>query len=414
MNKTLNPGKLRGRIRAVSSKSHGHRLLICAALADRPSEIFCPQTSADLDATVRCLNALGANIDYVNQTYYVQPLSQPRFALLDCGESGSTLRFLLPVVAALGCGGEFLLRGRLPQRPLSPLQELLEEKGIELTRPQKDRLLLRGKLRGGDLAIGGNISSQFITGLLLALPLLEEDSAIRLTSPLESAPYVELTLSVLRLFGLRMPPYHGGWLIPGGLSYRSPGRLQAEGDWSNAAFWLCAGAICDTVEVEGLDPNSTQGDRAILSILEQFGAKLQWEGDILRVSPGQLRGIELDARQIPDLVPPVALLAACAEGCTRIRGAERLRLKESDRLESICGALRSLGGRAEVTEEGLEIYGGKLFGGRVRSCNDHRIAMLGAVASSVCSASVMIIGAEAVEKSYPDFWEDLESLQVER
>lgn len=413
MNKTLTPCAIGGRIEAIPSKSHGHRLLICAALADRPSEIYCPQSSADLDATAGCLRALGAEIDYVNQTFFVTPIAEPRFGLLDCGESGSTLRFLIPVVAALGCGGEFLLRGRLAQRPLSPLQELLEEKGIVFERPAPDRLRIRGKLHGGVYALAGNISSQFITGLLLALPLLEEGSEIRLTTPLESAPYVELSLSVLRLFGLRMPPFSNGWQIPGGLKYASPGSLRAEGDWSNAAFWLCAGAISQSVEVVGLDPNSTQGDREIAKLLEAFGAKLQWEENSLRVSPMPLHGIDIDARNIPDLVPPLALVAACAQGSSRIYGASRLRLKESDRIESICGAIRSLGGRAEPTEDGLIIHGGKLFGGRVRSCNDHRIAMLGAIASAVCSASVMVIGAEAVEKSYPKFWEDLESMQVE-
>ena len=413
MNKTLDPRPIGGRIEAIPSKSHCHRLLICGALADRPSEIYCPRTSADLDATVSCLNALGAKIDYVNQTYRVQPITEPQYGTLDCGESGSTLRFLVPVVAALGCGGEFVLHGRLANRPLSPLQELLEEKGISFTRPAPDRLVVSGKLSGGEYALAGNVSSQFITGLLLALPLLQGDSCIRLTTALESRPYVELTVAVLRLFGLRMPPYAQGWSIPGGQCYHSPGMFRAEGDWSNAAFWLCAGGVSRPVEVVGLDPQSTQGDRAIAKILEDFGAKVEWEGEILRVSPAPLKAQKIDVRDIPDLVPPIALLGACAEGCTRICGATRLRLKESDRLESICGAIRSLGGRAEVTEDGLKIWGGKLFGGRVRSCNDHRIAMLGAVASSVCSASVMVIGAEAVDKSYPDFWEDLESLQVE-
>ena len=398
---------------AIPSKSHGHRLLICAALADRPTDIYCPQTSADLDATMRCLNALGAKIDYVNQTYLVQPIAEPTYGTLDCGESGSTFRFLVPVVAALGCGAEFVLRGRLAQRPLSPLQELLEEKGITFSRPAPDRMILTGKLSAGEYALAGNVSSQFITGLLLALPLLEGDSSIRLTTALESRPYVDLTVAVLRLFGLRMPPYAQGWQIPGGQSIHTPGNLRAEGDWSNAAFWLCAGALSRPVEMVGLDPQSTQGDRAIAKILGDFGAKVEWEEELVRVSPAPLKALKIDVRDIPDLVPPIALVAACAEGCTHIRGAARLRLKESDRLESICGAIRSLGGRAEVTEDGLKIWGSKLFGGRVRSCNDHRIAMMGAIASSVCSASVMVLGAEAVDKSYPAFWEDLERMQVE-
>ncbi len=413
MTETLYPKAIGGEIAAISSKSHGHRLLICAALADRPSEIYCPQRSADMDATVNCLKALGAEIDYVNQTFFVEPIREPTFGELDCGESGSTLRFLLPIVAALGCGGEFILHGRLPRRPLSPLWELLEEKGITLSRPAPDRIRLEGRLTGGSYALAGNVSSQFITGLLLALPLLEEESELRLTTALESAPYVELTLAVLRLFGLRMPPCSGGWQIPGGLTYHSPGRLRVEGDWSNAAFWLCAGAISRPVTVVGLELCSTQGDRRIAELLEAFGAEVAGDDRGVTVSPGPLKGIHVDVRDIPDLVPPLALVAACAEGTTVITGAARLRLKESDRLESIAAALRSLGGRVEVTEDGLLIRGGKLLGGRVNSAGDHRIAMLGAVASCVCSASVRVVGAEAVEKSYPDFWEDLERLQVE-
>lgn len=414
MTETLYPNPIGGTLEAISSKSHGHRLLICAALADRPSEIYCPQRSADIDATVNCLNAMGAKIDYVNQTFFVEPIKEAHFGELDCGESGSTLRFLLPVVAALGCGGEFILRGRLPRRPLSPLWELLEENGMTLSRPAPDRLRIEGKIKGGIYALAGNVSSQFITGLLLALPLLEDASEIRLTTELESAPYVELTLAVLRLFGLRMPPYARGWQIPGGMEYHSPGRLRVEGDWSNAAFWLCAGAISRPVTVLGLDLQSTQGDRRIGSILEAFGATVEGDEEGVTVSPGILKGINIDVRDIPDLVPPIALVAACAEGTTVITGAGRLRLKESDRLESISAALRSLGGRVEITEDGLIIQGGKLFGGRVNAMNDHRIAMLGAVASCVCSASVRVVGAEAVEKSYPDFWEDLERLQVEQ
>lgn len=412
MTETLYPNPIGGTIEAIASKSHGHRLLICAALADRPTELYCPQRSADIDATVNCLTAMGAKIDYVNRTFYITPLTEPQFGELDCGESGSTLRFLLPVVAALGCGGEFIMRGRLPRRPLSPLWELLTEKGITLTRPTEDRIRVEGKLSAGTYSLAGNISSQFITGLLMALPLLEEGSEIRLTTVLESAPYVDLTLSVLRLFGLRMPPFAGGWQIPGGLCYHSPGKVRVEGDWSNAAFWLCAGAISQPVTVLGLDMNSTQGDKRIADILRAFGATVTATEEGVTVSPAPLKAINVDVMDIPDLVPPIALVAACAQGATVITGAARLKLKESDRLESVSGALRALGGRAEVTEDGLIIQGGKLFGGRVNSANDHRIAMLGAIASCVCSASLRVVGAEAVEKSYPDFWEDLERMQV--
>lgn len=409
MERILMPRPIGGSISAIASKSQAHRLLICAALADRETEIFCSETSQDIEATARCLGALGAKISYKNSVYSVCPIEKMRKnALLDCGESGSTLRFLLPVVAALGAEATFLMKGRLPQRPLSPLWEELEKHGCRLSRPTEDTLLCEGQLRGGRFPLAGNVSSQFISGLLFALPLLEEPSKIILTTPLESASYVEMTRRALGQFGVAPEV----WKISP-QAYRSQGAHKVEGDWSNAAFWLCAGAISRSVTVIGLAPDSPQGDRQVLDVLRAFGAEVMWANTAVTVTPKKLQATQIDARDIPDLVPPLALVAACAEGTTRIYGAERLKIKESDRLLTVAQTLNALGSQVEITEDGLLITGGKLTGGCVDSCNDHRIAMLSAIASAVCAAPIRLAGAEAVNKSYPRFWEDLETMQKE-
>ncbi len=406
MTRTLTPHPLGGKIAAIASKSQAHRYLICAALADGVSRIRCDECSADIDATVRCLNALGASISYENNHFTVQPIQKAQFGILDCGESGSTLRFLIPVVAALGCGADFVLHGRLAERPLSPLQELLEERGIVFTRPQKDILHVEGKLRAGQFPIAGNVSSQFISGLLFAFPLMESYSEIMLTSPLESAPYAELTLAALRRFGVDTYSF----CIYAGQRYHAC-ECSVEGDWSNAAFWLCAGAISQPVRVTDIDLHSVQGDRKIVEVLERFGAGVERHAFSVSVFPLPMHGIEVDASDIPDLVPPIALLAACAEGTTRIFGAKRLKIKESDRLQSVSAAINALGGKVTVTDDGLIIEGTGLKGGTVDSQNDHRIAMLAAIASSVCQNPVTLHGSNAVAKSYPRFWQDFEKMK---
>ena len=411
MELTLSPRPIGGRIPAIASKSQAHRLMICAALADRATKIVCAETSADMDATARALAALGADFSYLNGAYTVYPMEMPHGdAVLDCGESGSTLRFLLPVVGALGVSATLLLRGRLAERPLSPLWEAMEAHGCRLSRPTADTVRCEGRLDGGHWEIAGNISSQFISGLLLALPLTGEESDIMLTTPQESAGYIDLTVQTLRQFGIIAECTDTGWCLPQGQGYRSCGKATVEGDWSNAAFWLCAGAVSNPVTVESLSLSSAQGDREILSVLERFGAKVSVCDDAVTVTPGDLHAIDLDARHIPDLVPPIALVAACAQGTTRIFGAERLRLKESDRLQSIAEALSALGAAVEVTVDGLLIRGGRLNGGTVDSHNDHRIAMMAAIAASASSHPITLHGADAVNKSYPRFWEDYKQL----
>lgn len=411
MDKLISPRPLGGSIAAIASKSQAHRLLICAALADAPTSLSCAELSKDIEATAACLTALCADTAYQNGSYQIIPRPRAAACRCDCGESGSTLRFLLPVAAALGVKTTFQLHGRLPERPLSPLWEELEAHGCKLSRPTADTVLCEGKLTGGTYRMAGNISSQFISGLLFALPLTGRESEIMLTSPLESADYVRMTLAALRTFGITVEERETGWHIPAEQRYRSCGSAKVEGDWSNAAFWLTAGAISKAVTVTGLSPDSPQGDRKIAELLSRFGAEVTWETDAVTVRPRELHGIDIDARDIPDLVPPLALAAACAEGTTRIYGAERLKIKESDRLQSVAGALKSLGAEVEILPDGLKLHGGKLTGGTVDSQNDHRIAMLAAIASSVCSEPVTLLGAEAVEKSYPRFWADFETMQ---
>lgn len=409
MELTLPHCPLGGSIAAIASKSQAHRLLICAALADKPTTLVCAELSKDIEATAACLRGLGALPDYQDGAYRITPLHHIDNAECDCGESGSTLRFLLPVAAALGTKTTFLLHGRLPERPLSPLWEELEAHGCALSRPTHDTVRCEGKLTGGTYRMVGNISSQFISGLLFALPLTGEDSNIMLTSPAESMGYVRMTLAALKAFGITVEEQETGWHIPAGQHYQSIGEATVEGDWSNAAFWLCAGAISKEVTVSGLNADSMQGDRQIAALLARFGAEVLWKQDAVTVRPQRLRAIEIDARDIPDLVPPLALVAACAEGTTHIYGAERLKIKESNRLQTVADTLHALGGQVKILSDGLLIHGTKLTGGAVDSRNDHRIAMLAAVASSVCP--VTLRGAEAVNKSYPRFWADFAAMQ---
>ena len=270
-------------------------------------------------------------------------------------------------------------------------------------------ILAAGRLESGRFLLPGDVSSQFFSGLLFALPLLSGPSELRAATPPESAGYIAMTLAALRRFGIVTEPLPDGWAVPGGQRYRSPGAVRAEGDWSNAAFWLAAGALSRPVTVTGLQAESGQGDRVILEYLRRFGAEVEQNADAVTVRPAPLRGCSLDVRSTPDLAPPLALLAACAAGTTRITGAARLRYKESDRLASIAAALRALGADVRDLPDGLEIAGGRLTGGTVDACGDHRIAMLAAIASARCD--VRLRGAECVEKSDPHFWQTLAGLR---
>ncbi len=420
MIQTFSQKTTKDKIKAISSKSEAHRLLICAALSDGETSIVCNDTNEDINATVSCLNSLGAKIvreknGSGEMTFFVTPITEiPKYASLDCGESGSTLRFLLPVVAALGIECDIYMHGRLPERPLSPLYELLAENGVSLSPQGSNPLHVSGKLKSGNYEIAGNISSQFISGLLFALPFTDGDSTLTMTGKLESTPYITMTEQALDTFSAHIRNDGNVFYIPRANScvglnrFTTPHDVFVGGDWSNAAFFLCAGAISSQrVTVEGLDLNSAQGDREIINILKRMGAAISRSGNSITVIRADLFGIEIDASQIPDLVPVISVVASVAMGKTRIYNASRLRLKESDRIQSVCQMLSSLGADITETDDGMIIHGkSKLVGGKVSSCNDHRIAMSAAVASLVCKNTVTVEGIEAVNKSYPGFLSD--------
>lgn len=387
---TVFPGRLAGTVRAPASKSAAHRALICAALSDDPTFIRIGALSRDIEATIGCLRALGAGIEAADGGLAVRPIRETAAdAVLDCGESGSTLRFLLPVACALGARARFTGRGRLPERPIAALAAALRAHGAAIDADVLP-MTVCGPISSGRWTLPGDVSSQYVTGLLFALPLLAEDSAIILTTPSESAAYVDMTLDALRQFGVVVEETPRGWRVPGGQAYRSPGEITVEGDWSAAAFWHAANAMGSDITVEGLRDTTAQGDRAILDLLGRP---------------------QIDARGVPDLVPALAVAAAALPQRTVITGAARLRLKESDRLEAVAALLRALGGSVEITADGLVIEDGRpLRGGAVDGFGDHRIVMAAAIAATVADAPVRIAGAEAVAKSYPDFFRDFMTL----
>lgn len=416
MNQTVLPGPRTGSVRIPASKSQAHRLLICAALGAQPVALQCDGVSADIAATARCLRALGADItDDGAGTFRIVPIAgeMPAHADLFCGESGSTLRFLLPVVGALGADVTFHMEGRLPERPLSPLDAVLTAHGMTIRR---DGALLHvaGQLRPGAYELPGDVSSQYISGLLMALPRLPGESTLTVTGKLESAGYIAMTEDALRLSGIRLQKQERTYTIPGGQTARLPAQCHVEGDWSNAAFFLCMGALSPAgVTVTGLSAASSQGDRAVLDVLHRFGADVRETKDAVTVRRGALHGVTIDAAPIPDLIPVLSVVAALADGETQIVNAARLRLKESDRLESTAAMLRALGGQVEVHDSGLTVTGRPaLTGGTVDPQHDHRIAMAAATAACGSAAPVTVRDRACIEKSYPCFWTDLSALKT--
>ncbi len=390
----ISPRKLTGTITPPPSKSQAHRLIIAAALANGQSHISNIALSKDISATINCMKALGADISEDGTTIYGtngEGCFHSYLPQMDCCESGSTLRFLIPVALAVAGGGLFSGQGRLMDRPQKPYEMLFAEKGISFER-KNGTIQVKGKLKGGVYHLPGDVSSQFITGLMYALPLLEDDSEIILTSPLESSGYVDMTLEALRVFGVTIQAMEGGWHIPGGQQYH-PQDCTVESDFSQAAFFYAANLLGSELTVSGLNPRSAQGDRVIL----EYEHALRQKGEIT-----------LDVSQCPDLVPPLAVMAALRAGeITRIVGAARLRIKESDRLDTITTQLNALNADVEQDTDCLTIRGvSSLNGGVVSGCNDHRIAMMLAIAATRANAPIRITGAECVEKSYPNFWDD--------
>ena len=415
----ITPKKLQGTLNAIPSKSHAHRVLIARSLAgfsgtcaQNPKEI--PSFSIDISATKNCLASLFSDDN--------------RTPVLDCRESGSTLRFLIPAAAAVCDGVIFAGSGKLPQRPISPLRETMEKHGCIFHDVSADTdipdnaegiCVIQGKLLPGRYSMAGNVSSQFITGLLFALPLLGGDSTLSLTTGLESAGYVDLTLKVLKDFGIRVNTSLSKeglteYQIPGRQKYHEPEDLSIEGDWSNAACWLACGALGGKVTCRNLDMSSSQMDKTIVDILKKMGAAVDIEENSISVNTVQAAPLtheDVSAAQTPDLVPVLSSVMAAAAGTSHITDAQRLRIKESDRLSSVCSTLQTLGADISVSGSGLTINGrSALKGGTVDSHNDHRIVMTAAAASCICSDPVIITGAEAINKSYPGFFEDFKAL----
>lgn len=405
----LTPARPHGELYAPPSKSAAHRALICAALSGEPCRVAPVSGSADMDATMGVLAAMGSRFTREQDAVVFSGADWTTLpALLNCIESGSTLRFLLPAAAALGIPATFTGEGRLPDRPIGVLAEQMKLHGVSFS---SDRMpfTLSGRLTGGRYLLPGNVSSQYISGLLFALPLLPEGGEILLSSPLQSAGYVEMTLEALRGSGIRVETLENGWRVPGGQIYGG-GDRTVEADWSNAAFWLCAGAIGGEVRLTGLSSRSAQGDRAILEIIRRFGGQVSQDPDGLRTCAAPLYGCKVDAGPIPDLIPVVAVMAAFAQGETEIYNAARLRIKESDRLATVTALLRGLGGMVDEYPDRLVIRGGGLHGGMVDGANDHRIVMAAAIAGMFCDGPVTVTGVEAVRKSYPDFFNDYQKL----
>lgn len=413
----ITPGKLSGTISAPPSKAVVHRAVICAALSRGKCLISGVEETNDMAATITAARALGADISLNGDTLTVTGLMNgnskiPLFANINCGESGSTYRFFVPVAAALGVTTSFYGGGRLPDRPITPLTDALIKHGIRVEKTGDEMLTVSGKLTGGRFELPGNVSSQYVTGLLFALPLLDEDSEIVLTSPLESKGYVDITLAALRMAGIDIEVKDNIYSIKGKQVYCSTDS-RVEGDYSSVAFWLCAGAVNSDITVTGLSATSLQGDREIISVLQSFGANvaIDQNNGAVRVYPGDLAAIELDVSDIPDLVPVLAAVAAYAKGTTVLYNAGRLRVKESDRLAAVTAGLRALGAEVAEFEDRLEVTGKKkLSGGITDSFNDHRIAMAMSIAALGCEAKTVISGAECVNKSYPRFYDDFKAL----
>lgn len=403
-------GTLKGEVTPPPSKSQAHRLLICAALSVEPCSIVCNSVNDDIMATMRCLNALGARITFSSGVFDVQPIELVKGGTLDCGESGSTLRFLMSVAAVLGADATFVGVGKLPQRPMADLTDVLSTHGMAFQRHSADELPVTcsGALQGGRFALPGNISSQYLTGLLFALPLATVDSEIEITGGLTSASYIDMTIDALRTAGISVERRNNIFTIKGNQQYRMPSRVVVEGDWSSAAFWVVAGVIGkQPVTVCGMNNESLQGDSAIVDHLRSMGAFITVDSDKVTAAPSHLFGAELDCMDTPDLVPVLSVAAAVAQGTTTFINVGRLRFKESDRLAAMKSVLASFGISSSIGEDTFTVYGGEPVAlTPVESFGDHRIAMSAAVLSTVVQGITTINGSACVAKSYPSFFED--------
>lgn len=411
-NINVESSKLNGIVQIPPSKSDVHRAIICAALSRGKCTVAPVALSEDIKATINCIKTLGADISIENNVLTIDGnnLFKVDNCQLHCGESGSLLRFIIPVVSAMGITATFTGEGRLPERPIGIYLDCLPKAGVKCTTKSGLPLTVEGQLKSGEFEIPGNVSSQFITGLLFALPLVKGDSKIILTSPLESVAYVDITINCMAKFGVKIETTDYGYFVKGNQKY-IPRNYTTEGDWSNAAFFMTAAALTGEVTVTGVMKNSPQGDKEIAHILKSFGAEVELSENSVTVRKNTLTATDIDARQIPDLVPILAVCASFAKGTTNITGAERLRIKESDRLSAIANALNAVGGKVIEKPDGLVITGvDSISGGLVQGVNDHRIVMAMSVAALMSTGTVTITDKESTNKSYPGYFEEYNKL----
>lgn len=408
MNVTIVPAPLCGDVVIPPSKSAAHRVLICAALSGGECRVTPYCTSNDIIATVECLRALGYHINEDDNGYTVSGKGAATCNTLNFGESGSTARFLLPIAAALGANVDCVGEGRLPLRPMDIMASLLKTHGVDVS-SDKLPISISKKLTAGVFKLPGNVSSQYISGIMLAAPLTDGEVVIEPTTMLESVGYIDMTVDVMKKYGVTVLETDSGWEIPETEKY-CPVDAVIEGDWSQAAFFMSAAALGGDVRIHGLDFCSRQGDMAALDVFAAFGADITLENDVLHIKKGTLKGVTVNAANVPDMVPAIAATAAFAEGKTVIHSAERLRIKESDRIKTVLAALKSMGVKAEETADGMIIHGGAVHGGIIDGANDHRIVMAFSVAAAFANGESTVIGAEAVNKSYPEFFEALKRM----
>lgn len=420
----IKPTKLKGIVNVPPSKSMAHRAIISACLAEGKSVIKNIDLSDDIIATIEGMRSFGSSIhileDGARKRLEIEGITLNQTSenrLIDANESGSTLRFFIPIATLFEGKTRFIGRGKLGSRPLDTFEKIFNEQGL-LYKPSGTSeldLTVEGPLKAGRYEMAGNVSSQFITGLLFTLPLLTGDSEIVITTELESIGYLELTLEVLKDFGIQVDYDENNqvFTIPGNQHYQAQ-EYTVEGDYSQAAFFLSAGALGNDVKVTGLKQDSNQGDKGIMDILNQLNADLEVEGDAVTVTaPIGLKGeTVIDGAQVPDIIPVSALVASLSPGETKIINLKRLRIKESDRLEATKEELSKLGADIQVVGDELHINGvSQLQGGSVGwSHKDHRMAMMLAIASTVSDQEIVIRDADYVSKSYPTFWEEFESL----
>ena len=445
MQAKITPGKLKGKIEAVSSKSHLHRMLLCAALSESNTVIYLNCRSKDVDATIRCVEAMGAKVEIGDGKLIVHPvehrLGVPEdtsccrrnkagaggsdlgaeadrngsLPVLDCGESGSTARFVLPMTTAVCGGGTLVGAGRVPERPFGAICTVMEENGCTFS-SYSIPMTVTGPLKSGIYRIPANISSQYISALMMSLPLVDGDSEIVFTTEVESEGYLDITESVMEDFGMPLENTGNGYKIKGNRRYKSPGEIIAEGDWSNGAFWVAANALGCGLEIGNLKDRSLQRDCRIVEVAKAlFGeATLSANGENSIGEPAsraENKEITIDGADIPDIIPISAIMACGRNGRTRFINCHRLRLKESDRLMSVASIINTLGGSAIVENDDLIVDGcGQLTGGEVDSFVDHRIVMSAAIAATISTGEVIINNAQDVAKSYPNFFEDYEKL----